>query len=391
MFLALNAGSSTLKFALAALDAQGTPRRLVTGQMERKNGEAHVQATDAAGAPVLDRALSGDDDSRLEELLGWLEDHAKNGLAGVGHRIVHGGRAYAAPARITPEVLATLEQLTALAPLHQPHGLAPVRALEKWRPGVKQVACFDTAFHHAMPETSWRYALPDDFARQGIRRYGFHGLSYEYIAGCLRERHPELASGRVVVAHLGNGASLCAMRNGRSVDTTMGFTALDGLVMGTRAGALDPGVVLHMMQQLRMDGDAIEDVLYRRSGLLGLSDGLSSDMRVLLRSDAPAASRAVEMFVSRAARMIAAMAVSLGGIDGLVFTAGIGAHAAPVREKICAQLEWMGVSLDSDANNRNHETISTERSPVAVLRLETDEEAMVIRHTIDTLKEAGRG
>ncbi len=389
MFLALNAGSSTLKFALSALGADGTPRRRITGQVEAMDGEAHARATDSAGATVLDRALvEGNYDTRLGELLEWIENHAEDGLAGVGHRIVHGGRDYAEPVRVTPEVLETLERLTALAPLHQPHGLAPVRALETLRPGVRQVACFDTAFHHAMPETSWRFALPEAFARQGIRRYGFHGLSYEYIAACLREREPDLASGRVVVAHLGNGASLCAMNNGRSVDTTMGFTALDGLVMGTRGGALDPGVILHMMQQLGMDADGIEDVLYHRSGLLGLSEGLSSDMRVLIESDAPAAKCAVDMFVSRAARMIGTMAVSLGGLDGIVFTAGIGAHAAPIRAKICAQLEWLGVSLDPDANERHRDTISTPESRIRVLRLETDEEAMVIRHTIDTLNGA---
>ena len=274
-----------------------------------------------------------------------------------------------------------LDALTPLAPLHQPHSLAPIRALMSLRPGLAQVACFDTAFHCTMPAVATRFALPREYEAEGVRRYGFHGLSYEYIARTLRETAPGLAAGRVVVAHLGNGASLCAMQDGRSVDTTMSFTALDGLAMGTRCGALDAGVVLYMLQQKGLAPHEVEQVLYRQSGLLGVS-GVSGDMRVLLASADPRARDAVELFVFRVARETAALAASLGGLDGFVFTAGIGEHAAEIRSLVCERLRWMGVVPDPAANAGGAGRISAASGAVEVHVVPTDEEAMIAQHTL---------
>jgi acetate kinase len=301
---------------------------------------------------------------------------------------VHGGRDFTAPVRLTAEILQQLDALTPLAPLHQPHSLAPIRTLMKLRPGLPQVACFDTAFHRTMPAVAMRFALPREYEAEGVRRYGFHGLSYEYIAGALRQEAPCVAAGRVVVAHLGNGASLCGMRDGRSQDTTMGLTALDGLVMGTRCGTLDAGVVLYMLQQKRLDAHAVEHVLYERSGLLGVS-GLSSDMQVLLASSDKRAREAVELFAFRIGQETAAMAASLGGLDGFVFTGGIGEHAAEVRAMVGERLHWLGVELDAAANigiNKGSAgRISTSGSRVDVYVIPTDEEATIARHTQDVV------
>jgi acetate kinase len=272
--------------------------------------------------------------------------------------------------------------------LHEPHNVAPIRAIASARPGLPQVACFDTAFHHTMPKVATRFALPREYDDAGVRRYGFHGLSYEYVANRLREIAPEIAEGRVIAAHLGNGASLCAMRAGRSVDTTMGFSALDGLVMGTRCGDLDPGVILYLQQERGLSAKEVETLLYERSGLLGVSGGIASDMRALLASAEVWAKEAIELFVYRIAREIGALTSSLGGLDGLVFTAGIGERAPAVRELVCARLAWLGVAVDREANARNAEVISAPWSRLVVRVVPTDEEAMIVRHTLETVGRA---
>jgi acetate kinase len=372
--LAINAGSSSLKFAV--FDHGTAP--VFRGEIEKLNTAPHFVARDGSGATLDEPA----DVTNCDSLLKWVDRHlGDDKLIAVGHRIVHGGRDFTAPVRLTDDVLAALEALTPLAPLHQPHSLAPVRAIDTLRPGLPQIACFDTAFHRTMPAVATRFALPRAYENEGVRRYGFHGLSYEYIARRLREVAPHLASGRVVVAHLGSGASLCAMRDGQSVDTTMGFTALDGLVMGTRCGTIDAGVLLYMLQQKHLAPSEMEHLLYEQSGLLGVS-GLSSDMRVLLASDTPHAREAVELFVFRIARETAALAASLGGLDGFVFTAGIGEHAPAIRAAVCERLRWLGVV---PAPAMIGSLFSAPGSGVEVHVIPTDEEAMIARHTVETL------
>jgi acetate kinase len=300
-------------------------------------------------------------------------------LAALGHRVVHGGLHHSRPARVTPELLAELEKLVPLAPLHEPHNLAPIKLAITLNPELPQVACFDTAFHRTAPEVEQAFALPYAFYEEGIRRYGFHGLSYEYIASVLPERAPEIAAGRVVVAHLGNGCSACAMRNRVSIATTMGFTALDGLPMGTRCGELDAGVVLHLIQQKGMSAEQLVDLLYRRSGMLGLS-GVSSDFRELLASDDPRARFAIEVFCYRVAGHIGSLAAALGGLDGIVFTAGVGENAAPVRSMICRACAWLGLELDEAANREHQQCITTANSRVAAYVIKTDENLMIARH-----------
>ena len=364
----LNAGSSSIKFALFELRPGAAPALLSKGQVEGIGSAPHFEAHDPTGALLAERRWTDpatDHHAVLGELLAWVEAHLDGKpLAGVGHRVVHGGRDFTAPVRLTPAVVAALETLTPLAPLHQPHSLEPVRALMAMRPDLPQIACFDTAFHHTLPAVATRFALPREYEAAGVRRYGFHGLSYEYIARTLRQTAPALAAGRVVVAHLGNGASLCAIQNGISVDTTMGFTALDGLMMGTRCGTIDAGVVLYMLQQKGMAAHEVEDVLYRQSGLLGVS-GISGDMRSLLASPAPTAREAVELFVFRIARETAALAASMGGLDGFVFTGGIGEHATEIRTRVADALRWMG--------------------PLDIRMIPTDEEAMIASHTLDCI------
>jgi acetate kinase len=300
---------------------------------------------------------------------------------------VHGGAHYNHPEIVTADLLASLDRLTPLAPLHQPHNLAPMRAISAARPGLVQVACFDTAFHHTMSPTATRFALPQDYEAAGVRRYGFHGISYEFIARRLRDVAPALGQGRVIAAHLGNGASLCAMKNGQSVDTTMSFTPLDGLVMGTRCGSIDPGVILYLAQERGLSITQIEDLLYKHSGLLALSGGISSDMRTLLQSADPRAYQAIELFVFRVVREIGALTSTLGGLDGLVFTAGIGEHAAEIRAQICARLSWLGVVIEADANTENAMVISAPQSTVRVFVIPTDEEAMIARHTLEAVNQ----
>lgn len=387
--LVLNAGSSSVKFALTEVEG-GRPLQLVAGgELEGIVTVPRFTARDAKGGVLADDRWAdtgaADYDTLLRRMLAWIETHlGQTRLIAVGHRVVHGGRDFTAPVRITDDVLAALAKLTALAPLHQPHNLSPIRAIFSMRPGLAQVACFDTAFHHTLPAVAARFALPRPYEAEGVRRYGFHGLSYEYIARKLLETAPDLAAGRVIVAHLGNGASLCAMLDGRSLDTTMGLTALDGLMMGTRCGSIDPGVLLYMLQQKGMSAQQVEHALYRESGLLGVS-GISSDLRNLLASRDPRAREAVELFVFRVAREAGALVGSLGGLDGFVFTAGIGEHAAEIRAAVCERLRWLGVVLDAEANARSAVRISAAESNVDVRVVPTDEEGMILLHTIETL------
>ncbi|TAL84513.1 MAG: acetate/propionate family kinase [Rhodanobacter sp.] len=385
--LALNAGSSSIKFALYDVASIDSGQRLSHGRIEGIGSAPHFVARDAEGKLLTEYrwppGTSVAHNDLLAPLLTWITSHiGMESMVAVGHRIVHGGETYAQPVLLTDPVIADLTKLTSLAPLHQPHNLAAVQAMRKLCPNLPQVGCFDTAFHHSMAATVTRLALPRKYSDEGMRRYGFHGLSYEYIAGRLRKQVPALASGRVIVAHLGNGASLCAMHDGRSVDTTMGFTALDGLVMGTRCGSIDPGALLYLQQQHGMTASEVKHLLYHDSGLLGVS-GISNDMRTLLGSHHPHAREAVDLFVFRVAREAGALISSLGGLDGLVFSAGIGEHAAAIRAAVCERLAWLGIRLDPVANTTDAVVISTPApdSRVQVRVMATDEEAMIAVHT----------
>lgn len=378
--LVINAGSSSIKFSLQVGD-----REVVHGLIDRLGGtgaRGHATARDGNGTTLASLDLPGSSHAEaLDWLVDWLAEHSEGvkPLA-VGHRVVHGGDRFTAPVRVTAEILAHLEELIPLAPLHQPHNLGPIRYFLQKRPDLPQVACFDTAFHATQSRLERLFALPRRYAEQGVKRYGFHGLSYEYIASRLPEIDPRAASGKTIVCHLGNGASLCAMNAGRSVATTMGFTALEGLMMGTRTGAIDPGVLLHLLQHEHLTPDQLAELLYKKSGLLGVS-GISADMRDLLASDRPEAVEAVALFCYRISREIGALAAVLGGLDALIFTAGIGEHAAPVRTQVCERAAWLGVDLDVAANNRAGDVISTADSRVVVRILPTNEELMIARHT----------
>jgi acetate kinase len=376
VILVLNAGSSSLKFSLFEVAAD---LPLVwRGEIDGIGGHPHFVVRDTAGHVVEDSRPTGD---LLATLLDWIDRHASGRtVVAAGHRVVHGGTRFSAPVLIGDGVLEALERLVPLAPLHQPHNLDPIRRLSRARPDLPQVACFDTAFHRTQPAVAQAFALPRELTEAGVVRYGFHGLSYEYIARALPPLAGAAGSGRVVVAHLGNGASLCALRNGRSVATTMSFTALDGLPMGTRSGALDPGVVLYLLTEGKMDVAAVTDLLYHRSGLLAVS-GLSGDMRELLASPAAGARAAVELFVYRVGRELGSLAAALGGLDALVFTAGIGEHAVPVRAGVCAGAAWLGVRLDGEANARGGPRISADDSAVSVWVIPTNEELMIAEHT----------
>jgi acetate kinase len=390
--LTLNAGSSSIKFALFEIRPGDELALAFKGEVEGIGAAPRFVARDPHGKVLAERSLTGPDQpfaAILEQVLAWLEGQfGFDSLAAAGHRIVHGGPDHDRPELVTPDLLALLERLTPLAPLHEPHSLEPIRALRNIRPALPQVACFDTAFHHSMPEVATRIALPRAFEAEGVRRYGFHGLSYEYIARRLREIAPDLANGKVIAAHLGNGASLCAMEAGRSVDTTMSFTALDGLVMGTRCGSIDPGVILYLLQQKGMTAKQVEDLLYRKSGLLGVSGDIASDMRALLASPDVRARDAIDLFVFGMAREVGALASSLGGLDGIVFTAGIGEHAPQIRAMVCKRLRWLGVELDEEANSRGADVISTAQSRITVRVIPTDEEAMIAHHTFDVVRKS---
>jgi acetate kinase len=384
--LTINGGSSSLKFALFDNTAELTAT--VRGEIEDLDAAPHLLARDASGAVVTERRWPAGDAhpfaDALNTLLKFTDAHlGRDGLAAVGHRVVHGGADHIAPEMITPALLAVLEALTPLDPLHMPDNLAPMRAVTAARPQLAQVACFDTAFHHTMPAVAARFALPRALEAKGVRRYGFHGLSYKYISSCLKKQSPALARGRVIAAHLGSGASLCALRDGSSIATTTGFSALDGLVMATRCGSLDPGVILYLGSQGYSFED-VEDLLYRRSGLLGVS-GISGDVRVLLASDHAHAREAIELFTYRIALEAGAMASALGGLDGLVFTAGIGEHAIQIRAAVCARLGWLGLRIDDAANSASAAVISTADSKVEVHVIATNEELMIARHTQATI------
>ncbi len=386
--LTLNAGSSSIKFSLFEIGPGRSLQLVSDGQVEGIGTSPHFIARGADGAVLSERrwpAPGPDHDAAIGDIAAFAESHlGGDRLVAVGHRVVHGGPDHDKPQLVTAELIAALDRLIPLAPLHEPHNIAPMRAIARARPSLPQIACFDTAFHHGMAAVATRFALPRIYEAEGVRRYGFHGLSYEYIAGRLRELAPDLAKGRVIAAHLGNGASLCAMRDGRSVDTTMGFTALDGLVMGTRCGAIDPGVILYLQQQHGMTPEAVEKLLYNQSGLLGVS-GVSSDMRALLDSQAPQARDAVDLFVFRIVREIGALTASLDGLDGLVFTAGIGEHAPVIRGMVADRLGWLGAELDEAANLRGDFCISTAKSRLAIHVIPTNEELMIARHTLDAV------
>ncbi|WP_454883357.1 acetate/propionate family kinase [Sphingomonas oryzagri] len=390
--LCLNAGSSSLKFALFASEGSGEPQSLASGKIENIGIEPHLVAHDASGKTIAEQRWTKADkathETLLADLLERIQKQVGKDLIGVGHRVVHGGMDFAAPVRIDDDVLARLDALCPLAPLHQPHNLSAIRAVRAVQPSLPQIACFDTGFHHEQPAVATRLALPRALDAEGVRRYGFHGISYEYIARQLGEIDPLVSGGRVIAAHLGNGASLCAMKDGRSIDTTMGFTALDGLVMGTRCGALDPGAVLYLFQEKGMSTNAVEHLLYNESGLLGVS-GISSDMRALIESDDPHAKESVDLFVYHIARQTGALASSLGGLDAFVFTAGIGENAPEVRSLVAQRLSWLGVEIDEDANRRRAPVISTSSSRITVRVIPTDEERMIAIHTAELLAHAG--
>ncbi|MFP4126184.1 MAG: acetate/propionate family kinase [Alphaproteobacteria bacterium] len=384
--LTLNAGSSSIKFALYGLEGE-EPEEQAHGQIEGLGTRPRFTARTPAGEVVAERELAGgaDHDAALAGLLRWLEERfAGVVVEAVGHRVVHGGPVYSKPIRLDDDALATLAGFNALAPLHQPHNLAGIHAARAAFPEATQVACFDTAFHRGHPWVNDVYALPRRYYDEGVRRYGFHGLSYAYIVHRLREIAPELVQGRLVVAHLGNGASLCAIKAGRPIASTLGFSALDGLPMGTRCGDLDPGVVLYLLQSKGMDAAAIETLLYKESGLKGLS-GISNDMRALEASDAPAAKAAIDYFVYRLKRELGAMAAAIGGLDGLVFTGGIGENSELVRRRVCADLGFLGLAVDDAKNAAHAADIAAAGATCRIMVVPTNEEAMIARETVALL------
>ncbi|MCF8150931.1 MAG: acetate/propionate family kinase [Burkholderiaceae bacterium] len=385
--LALNAGSSSIKFALFRHAEPVPAQPEFVGQIDGIGAaqRAHLRARDKTGRVLDDADLVLEDEhphrAALDHLVAWLRQNAANWrIVGIGHRVVHGAEVYSHPIRLDDAHVARLREFIPLAPLHQPHSIVGIEAMRAALPYTTQVACFDTAFHRSQPPIAQMFALPRHITAQGVRRYGFHGLSYEYIAEVLPQHLGNAAFGRVIVAHLGNGASMCAMVDRKCQATTMGFTALDGLMMGTRTGAIDPGVVLYLMDHLKMDARAIEKMLYKESGLLGVS-GISQDMRELLASEEAEAIEAVDLFCYRAAREVGSLASAIGGLDAIVFTGGIGERAAGVREKICRQISWLGLELDSVANTADDESISAPSSHVAILVLPTNEEWVLARHT----------
>jgi acetate kinase len=392
--LVLNAGSSSIKFELFEAGAGDLLASRLAGQIEGIGVRPHLVAKNAAGRLLVDRPVPLEEAADVERALavveGWLEAELAGPLLAVGHRVVHGGPLYAAPVRVDAAVLATLETLVPLAPLHQPNNLAPIRAFLRRRPELPQIACFDTAFHRTHGELADRFAIPEALHAEGVRRYGFHGLSYEYIASRLAELDPELARGRVIVAHLGSGCSMCALRDGRSIESTMGFTALDGLPMGTRPGQLDAGVVLHLLTAKGMDARALERFLYHECGLKGLS-GISNDVRLLLASSDPRAKLALDFFVYKIAQMTGWLTAALEGLDGFVFTAGIGENAPTIRKAVVHRLAWLGMRLDPRANATGGPLISAPDSRLRVWVIATDEERMIARHTLALLRRRQTG
>jgi acetate kinase len=382
--LVLNAGSSSLKFCVFRRPKGKGWLLESRGQIEGIGTSPRLSARDGSGKSLTDEKLDAvvrNGRDALYALAAWLRiKYGGSSVLGVGHRVVHGGADFAGPTVVNREVLERLYDLVPLAPLHQPHNLAAIEAVFERLPDVPQVACFDTSFHRGRSAVADLIPLPHDICKAGLQRYGFHGLSYEYIASILPEAAPEIARSRVVVAHLGSGASLCALKNGKSIDCTMGFTALDGLCMGTRPGSLDPGVGLYLAQSLGLSAKDVETMLYKKSGLLGIS-GISNDMRELIDCSEPSARLAVDYFVYRAAKEIGALTAVLGGIDGLVFTAGIGENSPAIRRRICEASAWLGIELDAEANGGKGPRISSSRSTVSAWVIPTNEELMIARHT----------
>jgi acetate kinase len=385
--IVVNACASSLKFSLYA-ETDGELALQLRGQIEGLTTAPHFVAQDASGAVVSEQTWSTtmlDHSGATAHLLGFLrQEVTQHDVVAIGHRVVHGGTRFEHPVIVDDDVLRELEALIPLAPWHQAHNLAPIRAVAARAPELPQVACFDTSFHRTQPPLAHAFALPPEITDRGVRRYGFHGLSYEYITGRLPSLDADAARGCAVVAHLGNGASMCAMLSGVSVATTMGFTALDGLVMGTRAGALDPGVILYLLNEMKMDARAVEDLLYRRSGLLGVS-GVSSDMRTLLASDDPRARLAVDLFCYRITRELGSLAAALGGLDAVVFTGGIGGHAARIRAQVLRNAGWLGIVLDAAANDAHGPLLTQTGSRVRAYAIPTDEALVIARHTRDAV------
>jgi acetate kinase len=381
--LTINAGSSSIKFALFELNGGLNARPVVSGQIDGIGAKAKLVAKTADGKQELPLALEGEQEAQHQASLGvlltWLRDNFQGwSLAAVGHRVVHGGELYSAPMVVDRDSVRQLAQFIPLAPLHQPHNLNGIKAIAAASPDVPQVACFDTAFHRTNPPVAQAFAIPRALTAEGVKRYGFHGLSYEYIARVLPE-HTARAEGRVIVAHLGNGSSMCGMVSRCSIASTMGFTAIDGLMMGTRTGAIDPGVLLYLMDEKGMGSAELTRLLYKESGLLGVS-GISQDMRTLLASDRTEAAEAIELYCYRIVREIGSLAAAIGGMDALVFTGGIGEHAAEIRRRVCAHLEWLGAELDGAANSADAIRISTATSKLDLLVVPTNEEWMIAHH-----------
>ncbi|MEM0907202.1 MAG: acetate/propionate family kinase [Pseudomonadota bacterium] len=393
LILTLNAGSSSLKFALYEPRAGGEPELILAGQAERLGGEARFIARYPAGDTVADHPFGAGTPANhhgaLAEILRVVESERPGAeMAAVGHRVVHGAHLYGEPVEVTDAIIASLREFEPFAPLHQPHNIAGILAAKAAFPGAIEIACFDTAFHRAHPFVNDVFALPRRYYDKGVRRYGFHGLSYTFIADHLSKTMPDLHAGKVVVAHLGNGASMCAIKGGQSIGSSMGFSAMDGLPMGTRCGQLDPGVVLYLMEHEGLTTKEVTDVLYRQSGLLGLS-GLSNDMRTLQEAGTQAAKEAIDYFVFRIRRELGAMAAVLSGLDGLVFTGGIGEHDADIRARVCADGGWLGLAVDEAANARGERVISTADSAVTVMAIPTDEERVIARAAQGFLQSAG--
>lgn len=383
--LVVNAGSSSLKFQLFEIEPESRVKRLLKGQLDGIGVRPRLRATKGDGAIAIDRMLSPEEvrdlPAAIQVTAEWLRGTENVDLAAIGHRVVHGGPEYSEPVLVSPEVLDRLARYVPLAPLHQPNNLAPIRTILELRPELPQVACFDTAFHRGHGPLADHFAIPEELYAEGVRRYGFHGLSYEYIADHLPQVAPVLAHGRVIVAHLGSGASMCALAGGRSIESTLGFTALDGLPMGTRPGQIDPGVVLYLLTEKSMDAAEVQRFLYNECGLKGLS-GVSNDMRDLEASADPRAAFAIEFFVYRIALNTGMLAAALGGVDGFVFTAGIGENSAMIRTRVTARLAWLGAKLAPEANAGGQTLISSPDSRVAIYVLPTDEELMIARHTL---------
>jgi acetate kinase len=392
--LVVNAGSSSLKFQIFQIGAERTLNRRLKGSIDGIGTRPRLVAKDASGTTLLDEEHPAAEVQDLPAALLLAQTRLRQKFGGeapvaVGHRVVHGGAEFSAPTRIGDAIIEYLERLIPLAPLHQPNNLAPIKALRARSPELPQVACFDTAFHRTHPQFADRFALPQALYAEGVRRYGFHGLSYEYIARRLPIVAPELADGRVIVAHLGSGASMCALVERRSIESTMGFTALDGIPMGTRPGQLDAGVVLYLLTEKRMEAKAVERFLYGECGLKGLS-GISNDVRDLLASPDPRAAFALDFFAYRIAMLAGSLAAAMGGIDGFVFTAGIGENAPAIREKVARRLAWLGLEFDDAANRHGAPRISRGRSAIGCYVIPTDEELMIGRHTLDVLNSPAR-